>query len=64
MTDHSLTLSYLSNLSDHLNTGGNPMNDEPKIEQVLIQELASLRERISELEEELRESEEKYRNIL
>jgi PAS domain S-box-containing protein len=40
------------------------MNDEPKIEQVLIQELASLRERISELEEELRESEEKYRNIL
>ena len=40
------------------------MNDEFEINQVLIQELASLRERISELEEELRESEEKYRNIL
>jgi PAS domain S-box-containing protein len=40
------------------------MNDESKINQVLIQELASLRERISELEEGLRESEEKYRNIL
>jgi PAS domain S-box-containing protein len=50
--------------TDHLNTGGNPMNDESQINQVLIQELASLRERISELEEELRESEEKYRNIL
>jgi PAS domain S-box-containing protein len=40
------------------------MNDESQVKQVLIQELASLRERISELEEELRESEEKYRNIL
>lgn len=40
------------------------MNDESKINQVLIKELASLRQRISELEEELRESEEKYRNIL
>jgi PAS domain S-box-containing protein len=40
------------------------MNDESQINQVLIQELASLRQRIFELEEELRESEEKYRNIL
>ena len=40
------------------------MNDESEINQLLIQEVASLRERISELEEELRESEEKYRNIL
>jgi len=40
------------------------MNDESEINQILIQELAFLRERISELEEELRESEEKYRNIL
>jgi PAS domain S-box-containing protein len=40
------------------------MNDESEINQVLIQEMATLRERISELEEELRESEEKYRNIL
>ena len=40
------------------------MNDDSKINQVLIKELASLRERISELEEELRESEEKCRSIL
>jgi PAS domain S-box-containing protein len=40
------------------------MDDQFKINQVLIQELASLRERISELEEELRESAEAYRNIL
>jgi PAS domain S-box-containing protein len=50
------------------------MNDQSKIEQVLFQELASLRQRISELErsesesmqveEDLCESEEKYRNIL
>ena len=32
--------------------------------QTLIQELASLKQRISELEEELRESEEKYQNVL
>jgi PAS domain S-box-containing protein len=40
------------------------MNDEAEINQVLIQELTSLRQRISEMEEELRESEEKYQNIL
>jgi PAS domain-containing protein len=40
------------------------MNDKSKINQVLIQQLDSLRQRISELEEELHESEEKYRNIL
>ncbi len=40
------------------------MDDQSQINQVLIQELASLRQRISELEEELRESEEAYRNIL
>jgi PAS domain S-box-containing protein len=50
------------------------MDDQSKIKQVLIQDLASLRQRISELErseserkqveEKLRESEEKYRNIL
>jgi PAS domain S-box-containing protein len=40
------------------------MNDESEIKQALIQELASLRQRVSELEEELRESEEKYRYIL
>jgi PAS domain S-box-containing protein len=40
------------------------MNDEFEIKQELIQELASLRERISELEEELCESEEKYRTVL
>ena len=40
------------------------MKDQSKTKQVLIQELASLRERISDLEEELRESEEAYRNIL
>ena len=40
------------------------MNDESQINQVLIQELASLRKRVSELVEELLESEEKYRNIL
>ena len=38
------------------------MGDELKTKQVLIQELASLRERISDLEEQLRESEEKYGN--
>jgi PAS domain S-box-containing protein len=40
------------------------MNDDAQINQILIQELTSLRLRISELEEELREAEEKYRNIL
>ena len=40
------------------------MNDEFEIKKELIQELASLRERISELEEELCESEEKYRTVL
>jgi diguanylate cyclase (GGDEF)-like protein/PAS domain S-box-containing protein len=50
------------------------MDDQSKIEQVLIEELDSLRKRISELErsesehkqveEDLHESEEKYRNIL
>ena len=40
------------------------MDDQSKTKQELIQELASLRQRISELEEELRESEEAYRNIL
>jgi PAS domain S-box-containing protein len=40
------------------------MDDQSKTKQELIQELASLRQRISELEEELCESEEKYRNIL
>ncbi|MEI8172500.1 MAG: GGDEF domain-containing protein, partial [Deltaproteobacteria bacterium] len=42
----SLTLSYLSNLTDHLNTGGNPMKDQSKTKQVLIQELALLKQRI------------------
>jgi PAS domain S-box-containing protein len=40
------------------------MNDEFEVSQFLIQERDSLRQRISELEEELLESEEKYRNIL
>jgi PAS domain S-box-containing protein len=40
------------------------MNDESEINRLLIQEAASLRQRISALEEELRESEEQYRNIL
>ena len=40
------------------------MDDQSKTKQELIQELASLRQRIPELEEELRESEEAYRNIL
>ena len=40
------------------------MDDQSKIKRVLIQDLASLRQRISELEEELRESEEKYQSIL
>jgi PAS domain S-box-containing protein len=40
------------------------MTDESRMNQVLIQEAASLRQRISELEEELRESEEKYSYIL
>ncbi|MDP1992526.1 MAG: PAS domain S-box protein [Syntrophales bacterium] len=40
------------------------MNDEFEINQLLIKEADSLRQRISELEEELRESEEKYRHIL
>jgi PAS domain S-box-containing protein len=40
------------------------MDDESRTNQVLIRELASLKERISDLEEELRESEENYRNIL
>ncbi|PKN88363.1 MAG: hypothetical protein CVU51_04135 [Deltaproteobacteria bacterium HGW-Deltaproteobacteria-1] len=40
------------------------MNDESKINQSLIREVDWLRQRISELEEELRESEEKYQNIL
>jgi len=40
------------------------MKDQSKTKQVLIQELASLRERISDLEEQLRESDEAYRNIL
>ena len=40
------------------------MNDEFEINQLLIQEVDSLRQRVSELEDELRESEEKYRNIL
>jgi PAS domain S-box-containing protein/putative nucleotidyltransferase with HDIG domain len=63
-----------ANLKDHLNTGGSPMNDQSMIEQELIRELGSLRQRISELErwesermqieEELCESEEEYRNIL
>jgi PAS domain S-box-containing protein len=41
---------YLSNLIDHLNTGGNPMKDQSKTKQALIQELTSLREKITELE--------------
>jgi PAS domain S-box-containing protein len=40
------------------------MDDQSKTKQELIQELASLRERIPELEEELREFEEKYQYIL
>ena len=50
------------------------MKDQSKTKQALIQELVSLRERIAELDQskaerkrtegELRESEEKYRNIL
>ena len=40
------------------------MNDEFKTKQLLIQEVDSLRQRISEVEEDLRESEEKYQNIL
>jgi PAS domain S-box-containing protein len=40
------------------------MNGEFEINQSLIQEVDYLRQRISEVEEELRESEEKYRNIL
>ncbi len=51
-------------LDDVLNTGGDPMADECRINQILMQEAGSLRQRISELEEELRESEEKYQNIL
>jgi PAS domain S-box-containing protein len=47
-----------------INAGDNPMNDESEIKQALLQELVSLRQRVPELEEELRESEEKYRNIL
>jgi len=43
---------YLFNLIDHLNVqgGGNPMNDQSKTKQVLIQELALLRQRIKEME--------------
>jgi PAS domain S-box-containing protein len=44
--------------------GGNPMHDEFEINQLLIKEVDSLRQRIYELEEELRESEEKYRHII
>jgi PAS domain S-box-containing protein len=40
------------------------MNDEFKINQLLRREVDSLTQRISEVEEELRESEEKYRNVL
>jgi PAS domain S-box-containing protein len=40
------------------------MHDEFEINQLLIKEVDSLRQRVSELEEELRESEEKYRHIL
>jgi PAS domain S-box-containing protein len=50
--------------TDLLNRGGNPMNDEPEINEKLIQEQVSLKERIAALEEELRESEEKCLNIL
>jgi PAS domain S-box-containing protein len=40
------------------------MSDAFEINQLLIQEMDSQKQRISELEEELRESEERYRNIL
>ncbi len=40
------------------------MHDEFEINQLLIKEVNSLRQRVSELEDELCESEEKYRNIL
>jgi PAS domain S-box-containing protein len=45
-------------------TGSHPMSDSFEINQLLIKEAHSLRQRISELEEELRESEEKYRIVL
>jgi PAS domain S-box-containing protein len=64
MASPQVLSSWLENLTDHLNTGGNPMNDESEIKQALMRELTSLRERVSELEEELRESEGKYQNIL
>jgi PAS domain S-box-containing protein len=40
------------------------MSDIFEINQLLIKEVDSLRQKVSELEEELSESEEKYRNIL
>jgi PAS domain S-box-containing protein len=51
-------------ITDRLNTGGNPMNDEFELNQLLIQEVNSLKQRISELQDDLHESEEKYRYIL
>jgi diguanylate cyclase (GGDEF)-like protein/PAS domain S-box-containing protein len=46
----SLITHYLSNCTDQLKTGCNLMKDQSKTKQVLIQELVSLRHRISELE--------------
>jgi diguanylate cyclase (GGDEF)-like protein/PAS domain S-box-containing protein len=52
MSSVTANIDYLSNLTDHPNSlGGNPMKDQFKTKQALIQELASLRQRIEALEQ-------------
>jgi len=57
-------IGYLSNRTDHLNARGNSMKDQSKIKQVLIQEQASLRKRISELEQSESEHKQMEKKLL